>query len=167
MNFIILATLILSSLVLIEGQKCSNDWGCWEIGQCCYDHKCGPCKCTNDLDCDWGLRCQKQKCEPCTTCTSYVECPPYLECNHQNDQCESIECTGTDRDCPRGFCCKKSKCEPCGEKCTSSFMCVGGTCCNNQKCGLCGNGDHTVHRIANPTNEKQQRKVTGGGGRYW
>ena len=62
-------------------------------------------------------------------------------------------------------------------------MCVGGTCCNNEKCGLCGtgewhtvtyqcliftfSGDDTVHRIANPTNEKQQRKVTGGGGRYW
>ena len=24
-------------------KECSNDWGCWEIGQCCYDHKCGPC----------------------------------------------------------------------------------------------------------------------------
>ena len=45
-------------------------------------------ECTNDLDCDWGLRCQKQKCEP---------------------YCSN------DRGCASGFCCKEHKCEPCSK----------------------------------------------------
>jgi len=139
-----------------DGTSCDDGDACSTIDEC----SSGSCVGSAPIDCDDGIACTDDSCDPGTgSCVNDpvaegTSCDDGDLCT-TNDQCSSGVCGGTSPDCDDGNVCTTDSCdpgtgcvnvansEPCndGIACTTGDVCSSGACNGTEDNSLCSDGN--------------------------